>query len=265
MKPIAVVLVVLLAAFTAAAATAVGLSYLHFDGGPTESTYAEPIPAGPAAVVDATQFESLGAQLTMIGDRLATLEREVGDLRAAAAREPALADIEPAVTEPLAAAELEYTEEQREVIAQIMDEVRAEEQKERDEQRRQREEDQILERADRIARELGLSVGDQKALADHMTLAMVKRGEIMDRAREEGFDRETMRSDFMELRDWSDQALIDTFGEDLAGQIQDLDRSGRERGRGPGGFGGGGGGGSGDDGGGGGRGGRGGGGGGRGN
>jgi hypothetical protein len=236
MKPIAIVLIVFSAALCAAGAAVVGLVFWTTPAGFER----ELEPSAPAPVQRAAENPAdgaLAAQLDRLGERLGALEDEVRRLRDVAAREPVAAIDDGTDPERLAAA-FEITPEQREVIEKVLADVRAAEEAERDERRLRREEDEILERAERVAKEIGLSAADQKTLADHYSVAAVRRRELLERAREDGWDRTTIRDDFIQLRDWSEQAMVDVFGADLARQIQEADRSSRFGGRaGPDGFG----------------------------
>jgi hypothetical protein len=231
MKPIAIVLVVFLASLGAAGAAVLATSLSRTS--PELARAAPVVSATPAPASASAHGETgqLTAQLEQLGLRLGSLEDEVRRLRDGGAREPALADSEPLPETVPLASPLNVNAAQREVIEQVLADVRASEEAERDERRLQREEDEILARAERIATEIGLSAPDQKALADHLSVAAVKRRELKDRARDDGFDRTTIREDVRALRDWSEQSLVETFGADLARQIQEVDRNSRFGGR----------------------------------
>jgi hypothetical protein len=235
MKPLFVVLTVLLAALSAAGAAVVAVR-LSVPGGLGPEVAAAVPPGAPGALdpaADPAGLESLRDELQVLSQRVVDLERELSMLRDERARRPAEVTEEPtAGAQALAGAEFDAGE--RAAIVRILEEERDLELQRREEERLQREEDLILARAERIATEIGLSAADQKTLTDHMLVAAVKRREILKAAREEDFDRELMRDQFIELRDWNEKTLIDSFGPDLASQIQQVERGSRGGDRSPG-------------------------------
>ena len=128
--------------------------------------------------------------------------------------------------------------EQRSLILSVLEQKEADEQRARDEARQQRDEERRLARADEIAEKLGLNRADRDVLLSVMTETDNRRGLIITEMRENGFgDRDAMREGMQGLQDWRNEELNSRFGEDLTGQINELDNGG---GRGFGGRGGGG-------------------------
>ena len=206
-------------------------------------------PEAPSAAPAPGEDPLLREELTMLADRVEDLSAELDMLRGDLSRRPAPGALDSEQVVLAAAAEqAQFTEEQRAAISDILARAREQEAELRASERAAREEQLVLDRAGRIAEQLALSIGDETALADHLRTEADRRREIIDRSRAEDYDRDLLRDEFVALRDWSEQNLIDTFGADLAGQIRAAERNtrgsslDRERGgrRGGGGDGGGG-------------------------
>ena len=227
MKPFAVVFTIIVCAtLSAAGAAALAVRVMAPAGletGPEPAMPAAGRPAEPDGEVAA-----LRGEVQMLAQRIVDLEREVSMFRDQVSRRPVPTPVQPAgAPRSNAAPGASFSEEERAAIVRILEDAREQELAQREEERLQREEDLLLARAGRIATEVGLSAADQKVLTDHMLVAAVKRREILDLARQDGFDRERMRDQFLELRDWSERTLVDTFGAGLAAEIQDVERSTR--------------------------------------
>jgi len=227
MKPLALVLTILLAAFSAAGAAVIAVRLTAPGGAELAQAAATPLPAVPPATGNPAEAEELRVELRMLAQRVIDLERELSLLHDERARRPVPPPAELAPAPPTGDRQAEFSDEERAAILRILENAREEERALREEERLQREEDLILARAEHIANEIGLSAADQKALTDHMLVAAVKRRELLDAARDSDFDRELMRDRFLELRDWNERSLIETFGPDLAAQIQSVERSSR--------------------------------------
>ncbi|MFT5462271.1 MAG: hypothetical protein ACI8QS_001147, partial [Planctomycetota bacterium] len=158
------------------------------------------------------------------------LRMEVATLRSEIesrdARQPMTSPME--ATEGQAAlAALTPDEQSRSLILSVMEQKEEDEQRARAEERAQRDAERRLAKADEIAKELGLNRADRDALLTVMTETDARRGLIFTDMRENGFgDRQSMLDGMQELQDWRNEELNSRFGEDLGGQINDLDSGG---------------------------------------
>ena len=218
-------------------AAALGVGLLAWQGlrpsepSPTAASpgVADAVPAAPA---DAGQLTALRAEVSMLDQRVGQLAGELELLRTALQRRPAEAASAPVrsadeVVRAAAAGGTEFNEEQRAAIAEILARAREQEAELRAEERATREEQQLVDRAGRIADQLSLASGDELALVDHLRKEAAKQRDIIERSRAEDYDRELLRDEFVALRDWSQQHLIDTFGQTLADQIREAERGTR--------------------------------------
>lgn len=216
MKPIAIALVLV----TASVAGAAGAGTVLLMQAPAAAANDEPVEARPAAPGEAVAaggseaVERLEAEVRMLGTRLADLSREFQQVRTAAERTPVPEVAGAASVVPPTALAV-----QKEQVASILTEIREEEERARELERQEREKRQMENRAERIARELGMGPGDQTRLVEFMTQASVKREELMVQMRDGGLDREAMRTSFESLRVWSTAELNKSFGPQLAEQI----------------------------------------------
>jgi len=123
------------------------------------------------------------------------------------------------------AAALLPDEASRTLILDVLAQKEEDERRQREEELQRRNEERLLERADRIAAELGLVRGDRDALHSVMVENDTRRRALFESMREDGFrgDRETIRTEMQAIDAWKEQELIARFGEDLAGQIDELD------------------------------------------
>jgi len=232
MKPI--VLVLLVAAFLFAGLLGAGL-LLWF--GPAEihgaqgsaPAFADPRPAPQSGEHRSSEIESLRAELAMLRGHVDELESEMARLKGDAGRRPVEPAPERAATSPLPAdGAATFTPQDRQVVLDVLASVREEEQQRREQERLERDEQWGTDRAAEIAKELGLSLADQHTLADHLVAASQKRNELMDQARQDGFDPAAMRDGFLALRDWNDEQLDVLFGPETSDQIQRYERERRD-------------------------------------
>jgi hypothetical protein len=240
MKPL-----ILLGAFlVGAGAAGAGVAFLLASTPATAEAPASPAIAREADPSRGTEVADLRERVEQLATVVGQLKVEVGSLRAASAREPLSVETEE-TPESLAAVNPVQLEQQVRAVLEA-EERRKEEEAEL--QRIERENQMALRQAERIAERLSLAPADQTRLANHLIAANDKRREVMDQMREDGFDRNAMRSTFQELRDWNSTELVRIFGQDVGGQIAEQTSDWGGRGgfggsRGGGGRGGGGGGG----------------------
>ena len=216
MKPLSLALFLVLAAATGAATAG---AVLYAMGGAPAPAQA-PAAAGPASAAAAPaagdeEMSRVQAELRMLSGRVAELTQQLALVRSAAERQP-VAQAEPEQVQPAEAVAVP-----RQQVETILAELRQEEERQRELERQERERRLVEQRAERIARELGLAPADQTRLAGFMNEANTKRQELMTQVRENGFDRDAMRASFQELRQWSNDELTRTFGAPLAEQILD--------------------------------------------
>jgi hypothetical protein len=165
------------------------------------------------------RFLALESRIGELTSMVASLTSEVRTLRDSASREPALA-----ATDPAASAQVSASPVQREAVLKILEEERDREAKEREAARLEREKEQAKARAARVAKELSLNAADEARLAELMVTSNVKRQELFDKVRDDGFDRDAMRTSFEELRKWQTDQLTTAFGPGLAEQIEGYER-----------------------------------------
>jgi len=175
-----------------------------------------PVAASPT---NGSEIGDLRDELARLGSTVTQLQMEVAALREASTREPLVAESE----EPeglVAAAALDPVQLDQRVRDVLADEKRREEEQ-AEQERIEREQQNALRQAERIAERLSLAPADQTLLGNHLINAQTKRREIMDGMRENGFDRNAMRSTFEELQAWNNTELIQLFGQDVGTQISE--------------------------------------------
>ena len=170
--------------------------------------------------------------------RVEELERELGLLRSVVdegrARQPLDAGPSATPEEPPLAGLLQ-DESARSVILDIVAQKEADERRARREEREQRIAARVEERADEIARELGLNRTDRDALAWVMVEESTRRASVFDFLREGGLpDREAIRSEMNSINEWKQSELQTRFGPEMAGRIDELAGGGNPFGRGAG-------------------------------
>jgi hypothetical protein len=220
MKPI--VLVVSLLA--AVAAGAVGGIVASTTAVPAQETIAAPsgtAPAAPtqsapaAAFVDQSDVQRQITDLTREVDRL---HAELAALREGRVRADATEVAQAAPTEDVPAASLAIIHE--DAIRRVIAKERAELEQKEEDARKQRELEAALQRAERVAKELGMSTTEQRKLGELYALERDKREEFR-KAFQDGQtpDRDQMRQTFQEYRDWRTAELNARFGPDLAARV----------------------------------------------
>ncbi len=189
-------------------------------------------PAAPDAVA------SLQAEVGRLSERLFEMEVELASLRSGRLREPLSIESEPDGTAELTGDEsaaftpVQVEQRMREVFAA----EREREEREAETARMERERQAVITRAERVARELSMSPGEEKLLVGHMLSAQDKRRVLMEQLRESGFDRDTIRAGMEDFRAWNSSELVRLFGSNLATQLEEQGRDlmgGGFRGGGP--------------------------------
>lgn len=174
---------------------------------------------GAEGIAAQERIQMLESRLGEMSNEIATLTAQMRELRDAQNREPALAANDLSATAAASA-----TPVQREAVLKILEEERDRQAKEREATRLEREKEVAKTRAARVAKELSMAPADEARLAELMVQSNAKRQELFDKVREDGFDRENMRTSFEELRKWQTDQLSGAFGPALAEQIEGLDR-----------------------------------------
>lgn len=231
------------AALFASILTVVALGFLRSDS-PT-ATASAALPAGEVALAgNPGSYESLepgSMRGPGYGELLQELEMRMISLED---RFALVADGRKAVTlegEGLDDASLAGPES-RDFVLDVLAQKEEDERLQREEERRQRAQERLLEKADKIAAELGLGTGDRDKLLSVLTEESERRGVFMETARETGWgpeNRDQMRTAMQAIADWKTAELDSRFGPALTEQIGTWEQE-NERGRGRGGMGGGG-------------------------
>lgn len=169
--------------------------------------------------------------------RLSVLEERVGqlgmDLAGAAVAREAVAAVE-APDEVIPAGSAAPTEQQRQLVLNVLEEQRLAEARERQEERVAREEARALSRAERAAEELGLSSGELDSLARIWTEEGVARMELFESMRDmpPGNDvRDMIRDEMQALRDAADEQIVLSLGSEKAAALEEFESSNRGGGR----------------------------------
>ncbi|MHC4261810.1 MAG: hypothetical protein ACYSWX_04760 [Planctomycetota bacterium] len=119
-------------------------------------------------------------------------------------------------------------EEQRQLVLDVLEQQRLEEEAERRQEREEREQARAQDKADRIAEALGLTSVERDTLAGIYAEEGVRRGEIFETMRDAGpGDRDAIRDSFDSLREWTEGELELQLGADLAGQIETYESENR--------------------------------------
>jgi hypothetical protein len=228
-------LVVVLCLVVAAAAGAVGGVIVA--GSPSRSAQSPVSIASAPAAGGEFDASKLVARIESLNQDVNDLHLELLRLTADKSRVPAVASAEPAKVAE--ADTTNFATEHREAILKIIAQDREDQDRKREEERKARDLENILNRADRTAKKLGLSTTQQKSLADVYILERQKMDEMRN-MRGQG-DPEAARTAFRDFREWRTGELTKRFGADLAQQLDEADAAGFRggfgggRGNGPGG------------------------------
>ncbi len=196
------------------------------------------VPAPTVPIAEARAPESnalddgdLAARVDELSQEVAALREELARIREGASRAPVAAASTDANASP--SVNDDFAQVHRDDILEVIEQDRQAREQEREAARAQREEEAILARAERVARELGLSAMQQKALADVYTLERQKLAELRATLITDAYSEMpvNVREQFATLRQWRTDELTTRFGSDLAQKIseQDADRFGRNR------------------------------------
>jgi len=208
-----ILLVLVLA--TCAAGGLVGFWFLGLAKSPEQRKSHATAPAEPdAELATEAAVRRLEGQVLSMRDEMARLSAELGSLRASTGRETVAPESETSA--------LSISAEQRRAVLQILEEDRDARELERAQQRKQREEKVLAARAQRIASDLGLGPADETRLARILVLEAEKRGQLFERVRAEGWDRDLVRQGMEDLRSWRDAEYEAAFGADVAEEIRRL-------------------------------------------
>ena len=196
-----------------------------------------PPPVGPGPEPDAASRADDGAidaRFAELTDEVDALRDELARLREAPPRTPAseTAPAKVAGAEDLSSAA--FAAIHGDAIKQVIEQDRAEQARKREEERAQRELAQLVARAERTGRDLGLTPEQQKSLADVYALEARRLEELRASFREDGGARanpELARQTFEEMRTWREAELSTRFGSDLAAKIAEHDQGRGARGQ----------------------------------
>lgn len=192
--------------------------------------------AAPAATLDTSDVQK---SIRDLSDEVERLRAELVALREGRVRESATAQDDGKVGEELPAGSLAIL--QKDAILRVIAEDRADQVRKEEEARKQRELEQAQQRAERTGKELNLTAAEQSKLAEVYAMEREKRDEFMSRMRAGDVpDRDQMRQQFQEYRDWRTNELTSRLGSDLAAKVNEFDGDrmgfgGRAFGGGPGG------------------------------
>lgn len=222
MKPI----VAVLGLFAAVAAGAVGgiVAAPSAAPAPTDGALAaapKSAPASVAAAHETIDTSDVGRQLAELSNEVARLRAELSAVREGRVRETAAPE-QVASKEDLP--EESFAILHRDAILRVIADERADLQRKEEEARKQRELEQSQQRAERVAKDLGMSTTETRKLAEVYALERDKRDEFMKTMRSGDMpDREQMRQTFTEFRDWRTSALTNALGPDLAAKVNEYD------------------------------------------
>lgn len=224
MKPI----VVVLSLIAAVAAGAVGGIVASTTATPAQAVAGpsrgaarapETATARPSALVDNSDVQK---QIGDLSNEVARLQAELVALREGRVRADATEAAQAVTTEEIPAGSLAIIHE--DAIRRVIAKDRAELQQKEEDARKQREIDSAVQRAERIAKELGLSTAEQQKLAEVYVMERDKRDEFR-KAFQDGTvpDRDQMRQTFQEFRDWRTTELTSRLGADLAAKVNEFE------------------------------------------
>lgn len=164
------------------------------------------------------------ARFDALTRELDTLRMDLASLRAAANRAPAE---EPAALAPeVAAISADPTPALRAAVLKVLDDDRKQRENDREAERQKREEEQLLARAERVAKKFNLGLDDQKKLADVYAGERARFEEMRTLAQNEGglrADPGGMRDAFRTIRDWRTGELTRLFGAETGKQIDEFE------------------------------------------
>lgn len=189
---------------------------------------AEPRPIAPAVLEDA----DLLARVDALSHEVAALQAELERMKEGTGRAPIAVGASLASASPTPSPD-DFADAHRQGILQVIEQDRQTREQQREEERAAREMEALLARAERVAKELGLSGSEQKKLADVYTLESQKIADLRALAREGDLTQVPgqMREQIGALRDWRTAELTSRFGADLAQKINEYDADRWRQGR----------------------------------
>lgn len=191
--------------------------------------------AAPAVALDSHAF---GEQIDALSAEVARLRAELASIKEGRVRESALPE-EVRKSSAAVASDEEFVATHRNAILRVLADERADAARKADEERKQKDQEAAQQRAERVAKELGLNTAQRNSLADIYVAERQKREEFMKAFREGNVpdDREQMRANFQQYRDWRTNELNTRLGADVATRVTEYEGD-RGMGFGGGGFGG---------------------------
>jgi hypothetical protein len=237
MKP----LIVLVGLFAAVAAGAVG-GFLAAPAAAQKehaSARSDAAPSAPTAAVNAAapavalDAHAYGEQIDALTSEVARLRADLLAIKEGRVRESAIPE-DARQSAELAASDEAFLANHRGAILRVLADERAAAAKQAEDERRQRDLDAAAQRAERMAKELGMTTAQRDSLADIYFTEREKREEFMKGLREGTVpeDREQMRQTFQQYRDWRTNEMNTRLGAELATRVTELEGE-----RGMGGFG----------------------------
>lgn len=226
MKP----LVVILGIFVAAAAGAAGGLLAGSSTAPaaveTADTHAQGAHVAPAAkpaTSERVESAGLAEQVNQLSDEVTRLQAELAAIREGRVRE--VAARAPAENTGEVTADDLFAAQHRNAILRVIDEDRALQAQKAEDERRAKESLAAQQRAERNAKELGLSTSQTRALADFYVLESDKRNEFFKDFRNGNvnIDREQTRTLMSEFRDWRTTELTTRIGADNVTRLNEID------------------------------------------
>lgn len=204
---------------------------------PAPSATPELAPTTSSSSMTQEQELALRGELGSLQQRMEALHEQVASLRSASERVAALPEkleVAPELDSANAIAALN-----KNAIKAVIEEDRAEQARKREEERKQRQSEQLENRAEAVAKKVGLDALQTKQLTAFYEQEQARMEEFRSQMRDGDVpaDREAMRQTFQDFRTWREDELNKTFGNDTAAKILENDRFGGFGG-GPGGMGG---------------------------
>jgi len=226
-------LAIVLLASVPAAAVGAGVATLTTREAPLDSQAVAPLGGEGDLVALRQEFLSLRDENNALRMRLTAVEERAA--AAAALREAVIADVtdadgatqgsaEAAAPGALAAGEL--PPRFRDSVATALEDIRAEEERDRDDRRREAVEQRLEDRLDELAIELQLEPYQTDQLRGVISTDTVRRGEIMTEARESG-DWGSLRDAFSESREETRLAVAEILTSE---QMEKYEAMGNDRG-----------------------------------
>lgn len=228
--------IVLFAAFSLALLTAGGASYWvasRSDSGGEGRQPSQAVQPGTPGGVDAAEIAALKDQVDQLERLVIGLKAEVSMLGDERMRTPVGASDTAEAVGTALATDAQFSAAQRQAVVAVIEAERQRLEDEREQARLDREQQRILDRAARVAQELGLGPADEKRLGDLLIEGSLKRTELFAEMRDGGWGPETrgaMRESMNALQESYNASLVSAFGQTLGEQIAEKTSIGGGRG-----------------------------------